>query len=318
MATNDDPSSWAEVLARLEKQLGLDVSRTCLVDWDASKDTAFKKLREERDRVLAIKSGLDWLSADADARVDRRLKAAGEVIDAKLEARQSEAALKLSQAVDVMERAWHSRRWNRYPSPIKLPAGPFRSPPAGSWARAGWVFVSFLKLLVFPLWLLTLPIWVVLSFVLLGAFGGTVWIVYDAGLYPTGDNVGLRDALFGAALWGLGGALVNAVRTVHHESQKQQFEIERFVWYLVTGPIGFAFGSIAFLLYITGLLGADVLETGKAASAHGAPPEGSKVNPAPILLFALLAGFAQNAFIGALQQIIRERFRGAPEEDATS
>ena len=42
-----------------------------------------------------------------------------------------------------------------------------------------------------------------------------------------------------------------------------------------------------------------------------------RVDPTPILVLALLAGFAQNAFIGGLQQIIKARFRGAAEEEET-
>ena len=55
-----------------------------------------------------------------------------------------------------------------------------------------------------------------------------------------------------------------------------------------------------------------IIPTARAAEA--AP---KVVDPTPILILALLAGFAQNAFIGALQQIIKARFRGAAEEEET-
>ena len=127
----------------------------------------------------------------------------------------------------------------------------------------------------------------------------------------------LPTALFGATLWGFAGALVTGLRTLHVRVQGQEFERERIAWYVLSPVIGLAFGAIAFLLFLSGLLstGQDLKpETGSAVEQQvGA---GTKVvDPTPILVLALLAGFAQNAFIGALQQIIRARFRGASEEE---
>lgn len=42
------------------------------------------------------------------------------------------------------------------------------------------------------------------------------------------------------------------------------------------------------------------------------------VDPTPILVLALLAAVGRNAFVGARQQIIRARFRGAAEEEEIS
>jgi hypothetical protein len=182
-----------------------------------------------------------------------------------------------------MQRAWWSRLWNSCPSPRIV------------------------------------PIWVVISLLLTVALGATAWAIFDRELFPRGQDVELRYALFGAALWGFGGALVNGLRTLHHRVQGQEFEKERIAWYLLSPVIGLAFGAIAFLLFLTGLLstGQD-LEPEMASTAQQQAECATKViDPTPILVLALLAGFAQNAFIGALQQIIKARFRGAVEEEET-
>lgn len=275
--------SWEEELKALDRQLDseLEVHRTRLVLGWTEEGKRWMALADERNRILALKNRLGWLSRDAAAVVDRRVKAAGEVIDAETAARVGEAALRLNQAEHVMQRAWWSVLWNswRLPNPVRV------------------------------------PLWILISTVLLAALGGTVYVIFVYDLFPRGDRVGLPEALFGAVFWGFGGALVNGVRTVHHEVQRQEFEVERIVWYFLSPAIGFAFGAIAFLLFITGLLstGQDV---GGGASQEGGEVSTQLVDPTPILLVAVLAGFAQNAFIAALQEIVRERFRGAPEEEA--
>jgi hypothetical protein len=275
--------SWDEELRALAQQFDskLELDKTRLVFGWTEEGKRWTALADERDRILVLKNGLGWLSRDAAALVDRRVSAASEVIDARLNARAGQAALRLSQAEHVMQRAWWSRLWNTWRSP-----NPAR-----------------------------VPLWIVISVVLLAALGGTVYVIFTYDLFPHGDRVGLPEALFGAVFWGFGGALVNGVRTVHHEVQRQEFEVERIVWYFLSPAIGFAFGAIAFLLFITGLLstGQDV---GGRASQEGGEVSNTLVDPTPILLVAVLAGFAQNAFIAALQQIIKERFRGAPEEEA--
>lgn len=278
--------SWAEELRKLNERLkDVDVEKIHLAPgWDRGKDEKdrWQRLRDERDRILIIKTGLGWLSIDAAATVDRRLRTTGEIIDATIEGRVSEAALKLRQAEHIMQRAWWSRHWN-------------------SW-RSWWP-----------------PIWVLLSIILAVALGATAWAILDRELFPRGEDIELRDALFGATLWGFAGALVTAMRTLHHHVQSQQFERERIAWYLLSPVIGLAFGAIAFLLFLTGLLstGQD-LESEAATTVQQQVETTTKVvDPTPILVLALLAGFAQNAFISALQQIIRARFRGAVEEEET-
>lgn len=272
--------SWAEELRRLderikEKQPDIDVERTRLVPgWE--KDDKWQKLRDERDRLQIIKTALGWLSADAAARVDRRLRAAGEIIDAAIDGRTSEAALRLCQAEHAIQRAWWSRRWNSWPSPWKA------------------------------------PMWAIISITIGLALGATAWAVFDQQLFPRGEKIDLPDALFGAALWGFAGGLVNGLRTLHHRVQGQQFERERVAWYMLSPVVGFAFGAIAFLLFLVGLLSAGQDLEGSTAQTT------QQIDPTPIFLLAVLAGLAQNAFFGGLQQIVKARFRGAVEEEETA
>jgi hypothetical protein len=276
-----DADSWHQELLWLSEKLGLPVHETYLKPgWQApgSKNGAeqLALLRKERDRLLLIRNGLGWLSIDAGARFDRRLGAATDLIDNENASQAGRAALKLSQAEHVLQLAWWSTHWNRW----KLTLG-------------------------LPLWL-----WVTIPLVL--ALGATVWAIVDQALYPTGNDVDLETAFFGAALWGLAGGLVNGLRTVHLRVQGQEFERDRIAWYGLSPILGLAFGAIVFLLFIGGLL-----STGQELNAGVAAGDESVVNPTPILLLAVLAGFAQNAFIGALQQIISAQFRGAPPEDET-
>lgn len=298
MACNESPKpteSWAGELRKLNERLkDVDVEKIHLAPgWDKGKDDKerWQRLRDERDLILIIKTKLGWLSIDAAATVDRRLRTAGEIIDATIEGRVSEAALKLGQAEDIMQRAWWSRHWNSW-----------RSCRWNSW-RCRWI----------P------PMWILLSMILAAALGATAWAIFDRELFPRGEDIELPDALFGATLWGFAGALITGLRTLHHRVQSQQFERARIAWYLLSPVIGLAFGAIAFLLFLTGLLstGQD-LEAEAASTAQQQAQATTKViDPTPILVLALLAGFAQNAFIGALQQIIRARFRGAAEEEET-
>jgi len=142
--------------------------------------------------------------------------------------------------------------------------------------------------------------------------------VFWQNLFPRGEEVGLHEALFGATLWGLGGGIVTALRTLHIRVQGQEFERERVAWYVISPIIGLAFGAIVFLLFLAGLLstGQELVETAKTTNQQGG--SGATINPTPILLLAVLAGLAQNAFVSTLQQIIKARFRGAAEEEETS
>ena len=270
-----DADSWHKELVWLGEELGLPVHQTYLTPgWQVpgpnGKKRTLELLGKERDRLLLIRNGLGWLSVDAAARFDRRLGAASDLIDAENAAQAGRAALKLSQAEHVLQLAWWSTHWNRW------------KPTRG------------------------LPLWVWVTAPLVLALGATVWAIVAQKLYPTGPEVKLRDALFGAALWGLGGGLVNGLRTVHLRVQGQEFERDRIAWYGLSPILGLAFGAIVFLLFIGGLL-----STGQDLKSAGQ----STVHPTPILLLAVLAGFAQNAFIGALQQIINAQFRGASSEE---
>jgi hypothetical protein len=274
--------NWHQELQWLSQALGVPVHETYLKPgWQVTgpngKKQTLEMLGKERDRLLLIRNGLGWLSIDAGARFDRRLGAASDLIDAENAAQAGRAALKLSQAEHVLQLAWWSTHWNRW------------KPTRG-----------------FPLW-----VWV--SVPLVAALGATVWAIFDQALYPQGTDMALGTAFFGAALWGLGGGLVNGLRTVHLRVQGQEFERDRIAWYGLSPILGLAFGAIVFLLFIGGLL-----STGQELQAgSGAGADASVVNPTPILLLAVLAGFAQNAFIGALQQIISAQFRGASPEEET-
>lgn len=292
MSSNENAKpaeSWAEELRELKGRLkethpSIHIEKTYLApEWEKDR---WQSLRNEWDRILFLKTELGWLSIDAAARVDRRLRAAGEIIDAATEGKASEAALKLSQAEHIMQRAWWSRRWN-------------------NWRRVWRLCVP--------------PWWLAIAVLLLAALGGTVWAIFDRELFPRGDELELPDALFAATLWGFAGALVNGLRSVHLRVQAQEFEKERLAWYLLSPIIGLAFGAIAFLLFLAGLLstGQDLREE-TALTVEQASDMAKVVDPTPILVLALLAGFAQNAFIGALQQIIKARFRGAAEEEETT
>jgi hypothetical protein len=278
--------SWHEELSWLSEKLGLELQNSFLTPgWQQTDakggNRRLELLRKERDRLLLIRNGLGWLSIDAGARFDRRLAAATDLIDAENTAQGGRAALKLSQAEHVLQLAWWSTHWNRW------------KPTYG------------------------LPLWLWVTVPLVAALGGTIWAIFDQALYPSGVDLDLPTAFFGAALWGLAGGLVNGLRTVHLRVQAQDFERDRIAWYGLSPILGLAFGAIVFLLFIGGLLstGQD-LQPG-AATAGAADAADAVVNPTPILLLAVLAGFAQNAFIGALQQIISAQFRGAPTEDET-
>lgn len=279
-----DAASWNEELRWLSETLGIEIHTSYLEPgWQLAKGDGraeqLELLQKERDRLLLIRNGLGWLSIDAGARFDRRLAAATEIIDVKNTALGGRAALKLSQAEHVLQQAWWSTHWNRWKPKYGLPL----------W---GWV---------------TVP--------LAAALGATVWAILDQDFYPRGTDMDLPTAFFAAALWGLGGALVNALRTVHLRVQGQEFERDRIAWYGLSPILGLAFGAIVFLLFIGGLLstGQD-LAPSEPANAQTAE---DVVNPTPILLLAVLAGFGQNAFIAALQQIIRAQFRGASPEEET-
>ena len=283
-STANRAQGWAEELGRLserlkEKHSELDVHKTFLSPgWDKGRgqDDRWQTLRNERDRISIIKTELGWLSFDAAARVDRRLRAAGEIVDGSIEGKASEAALDLSQADHIMQRAWWSRRNNNWRSP--------------------WLF----------------PMWVVISISLVVGMGGTVWTIVDQELFPKGEPVALSQALFGAAMWGFGGALVNALRTLHMQVQRQEFERERVAWYLLSPIIGLTFGAIVFLLFLGGLL---TTGQGLGDNQTNTGSQGQMIDPTAILLLAVIAGLAQNTFIGSLQQISRSRFRGSSEEE---
>lgn len=281
-----ESATWTDELRRVADDLGLEeLHLTCLKPgWEAD---AFEQLRRERDRLLVVKTGLGFLNVDAAARVDRRLAAASKIIDSRTNGLEGEAALKLNQAEHMMQLAWWSVRWNRWK-----------------------------PLMGFPLWM-----WV--TGPLAAALGGTVFVIFDQALYPQGSEVSLPTALFGAALWGLGGAIANGLRTVHIRVQGQEFARDRIAWYGLSPVLGLAFGAIVFLLFIGGLLstgqdlGASSPATANPTAQDLSASSSAAVNPTPILLLAVLAGFAQNAFIGALQQIIKAQFRGASPEEET-
>ena len=151
--------------------------------------------------------------------------------------------------------------------------------------------------------------WSVLSILLLGGIGVTIWTIVTQELFPSGKPVPLSEALFGSVLWGFGGALVNALRTLHIRVQRQEFERERVAWYLLSPVVGLTLGAIVFLLFVGGLL-----STGQelGASNYGGA-DVTVIDPTAILLLAVLAGLAQNTFVEALERMSPSRFRSSKE-----
>lgn len=71
------------------------------------------------------------------------------------------------------------------------------------------------------------------------------------------------------------------------------------------GPIiGLAFGPLTLLVRVAGLLSAAQGLKCEAATAPGKQADCANkvVDPTPILALAILGGFAQNSFIGALRR----------------
>lgn len=313
---------WHDELEALGRFLNIaDLHVTQLVPGWEAEGNKWDVLRKERDRILAIKTSLGWLSTDAVARVDRRLSEAVDIIDNEISGKASTAALRLTEAEFLIQRAWRSRYWNNWT--VWKPWLPLPR-------RAAWFYIA-------------IP--------LICALGGAAYVIFACEFFPTGGDVPLKQAFLGGSIWGLAGAIVAALRSLHHRIQTQEFEIGRLVWYFVSPIIGLTFGAIASLLFLMGLLTAGQLSpvqenansspgdsAGSASSTtngNTAPDgqnsqeverqEGGKqngtqqdsgptVDPTPILVLAVLAGFAQNAFLGTLQQMVNARFRGQEEE----
>jgi hypothetical protein len=254
LATAD---SWAEELSRLDPCL----QQTVLAqDW-ASHEGAWTELKAEWERLRRIKTDVAWLASDAAERIEKKLSSVGKLIDQsqKEDRRENlmEAAIGLSAAESMIQRAWLSRWYNRWH--VRIPPVP-----------AAWQWISF---------------------VVIGALAVNAYLIARFDLYPSETPMDLSDALFAAALWGFGGGLILALKTVHERVQRQEFEIHRVAWYFLSPLLGLTFGAIAFLFFLAGLL-----TTGQTSVSTG-PSEQTTLDPTPILLLALVAGFTQNAFI---------------------
>jgi hypothetical protein len=106
---------WHEELDSLGRALNItDLQVTRLVPGREAEGNKWVVLREERDRILTIKTSLGWLSTDAVTRLDRRLTEAVDIIDNEISGRASTAALRLTDAEFLIQRAWRSRYWNRW------------------------------------------------------------------------------------------------------------------------------------------------------------------------------------------------------------
>lgn len=148
-------------------------------------------------------------------------------------------------------------------------------------------------------WPPSVAVWPLMAPVLIGGLMATIYVIYRQDLYPRGESVPPQEALFAASFWGLGGGILIALKTLHERVQNQVFEIERLAWYLLSPIVGFGFGAISFLLFYGGLL-----STGQGIDAEGE----LELDPTPVLLLAVLAGLAQNAFIDFVQRTARSRF----------
>jgi hypothetical protein len=185
---------WHEELDSLGRALNItDLQVTRLVPGRAAEGNKWVVLREERDRILTIKTSLGWLSTDAVTRVDRRLTEAVDIIDNEISGRASTAALRLTDAEFLIQRAWRSRYWNRWR--VWKPWLPLPR-------RAAWFYT------VMPL---------------LCALGGAAYTILNYGFFPEWGQVSLGQAFLGASVWGLAGAIVAALRTLHHRIQTQEF-----------------------------------------------------------------------------------------------
>lgn len=281
-------STWAEELQRLnERAMEIVVDRTHLVPgWDHPDEAPWKTLRNERDRILIIKTELGWLSADAAARVDRCLRAASEIIDQQITYKASEAALTLRQAEFLMQQAWRSRQAYR-PSIPWIPGISISQPLLISW-------------------------------ILFYGLALTAWAIYSEELFPTGEDFTLDRAFTAAAAWGLVGGLVNGLITMQRHIQAQTFEPDRALWYSTSPVIGLVLGAVSYFLFLAGILSAGATLPSETAQVvgEGGVAAARSVDPAPVLVIAVLAGFSQNAFIGALHRLAQRRF-GPPSEEET-
>lgn len=276
--------SWADELRLIDDRLETEeeYARTHLrPGWDDS-HIRWETLRGEWDRLLFIRTELGWLSGDAAARVDRCLRAAGEIIDAENNNMAREAALRLRQAEQVMQRAWRSRH-------SYTPGYPY---------------------------FLSLPL--MLSMSLLWAFAVAAGVIYSQELFPTGEGFELDKAFTAAALWGLVGGLINGLITLLHRLQTQTFDPDRALWYSITPIVGLALGAVSFLLFLAGILSVGATLEGGTSQAvqEGGNALTRTVDPAPVLVIAVLAGFSQNAFLNALHRAGERRF-GPPSEEET-
>jgi hypothetical protein len=240
-------------------------------------DDPWALLQEETDRVRRLKTDVVWLAKDAATEVDRMLRYAGDVIDQRDETRKNRAALCLSSVEDRIQRAWLSRWYNQ------------------------WHLLR-----VWPV----VAAWPCIAFALSAVLALTAYLIFEYDLHPRGAPMSLEDAFYASALWGLAGGLVLALKTIHERVQRQVFEIQRVAWYLLSPVLGFGFGAIAMLLFLAGLLA-----TGLADSDSLGGDEGLMIDPAPILLAALLAGFAQNTFIEQLARASNRVFN-RPETES--
>jgi hypothetical protein len=276
--------SWEDELKRLDP--ALRTTRLPL-GW-ANGSNAWELLHEELDRLRRIKTDVVWLATDAATAIDKKLIAVGDVIDRRDEEQKDNAATCLSEAENMIQRAWLSRWYNQWHIRLR---------PKRFWfVPAAWPCIA----------------------VLLGAaLVATGAVIYLAELHPRGEQMSLTDAFYASTLWGLAGGLVLALKTIHERVQRQVFEIQRVAWYLLSPVLGFGFGAIAMLLFLAGLLATGLADTDSLSGE-----EGLMIDPTPILLLALLAGFAQNTFIEQLGHVSDRVFNrpetesGAPEEAA--
>jgi len=125
-----------------------------------------------------------------------------------------------------------------------------------------------------------------------------LWISTLAGLSSAATSMSQLFPLWDTLLWGGIGGVVGALYSLHwHVSEKQDFDKQHIMWYVVQPIMGIILGGIIYLITAAGFL---ALGMGEQLTALGA----DKLRWLPSLV-ACLAGFRQKFAYELLDQIIQ-------------
>ena len=153
-----------------------------------------------------------------------------------------------------------------------------------------WIFFYEIVLLAFLLF----------SFVGLLAFGDefSMWLAAKVGATQPSDGLITAVGFWSTIAWGGIGGVMGALFTLWtHISERQDFERQHTMWYIVQPILGIILGGVIFLILYTGLLslqGGDV-----AAQSLATTPQ---LLPA---LMAFIAGFRPQFLFDLLTKIIK-------------